>query len=113
MKKNVMSLPLIPILMITLISGITTNASADGNKDVVIINCGIKFAEPDPTDPFPFPGGPVGYEVRFSSSSAGAPTVSMDGICAQAIADILSAGFKLEGVKGTQSDDLNYIFIKK
>ena len=111
MKKTVMTLLSIPILMTMLIFGINTKASADGIKDVVIINCGIKFGPEDPG--FPGPGDPEAYEVKFSSSSAGAPTVVMDDPCAQAIADVLNAGFKLQRVKGNQSDDLNYIFIKK
>jgi hypothetical protein len=55
----------------------------------------------------------IGYEVPFSSSSAGAPIVMSGAECAQALADVLSAGFKLQEVKGTASYDLNYILIKK
>ena len=112
MKKRFITLLSIPILMTMLVLGINTKASAGGIKDVVIIGCGADFV-----DPFPFPGEPPppppGYSVNYSSSSAGAPTVPIDFNCAQAIADVLNAGFKLQRVKGTQSDDLNYIFIKK
>jgi hypothetical protein len=111
MKKTVMTLLSMPFLMTMLILGVSPEASADGIKGVVIINCGIKFGESSPDDPFPFPES-IGYEVPFSSSSAGSPIVTSGADCAQAVADVLSAGFKLQIVKGTGSGDLNYILIK-
>jgi hypothetical protein len=111
MKKTVMTLLSMPFLMTMLILGVSPEASADGIKGVVIINCGIKYGEflPGP-DPFP---EAIGYDVPFSSSSAGAPIVTSGAECAQAVADVLSAGFKLQEVKGTSSGDLSYILIKK
>ncbi len=104
MKKTVMALLSIPFLVTMLILGMSPEASADGAKEVVIINCTLS------------PPGPVlkdGYEVALSSNSAGAPVVSSGTECAQAVADVLSAGFKLKTVKGTSSFDLNYILVKK
>jgi hypothetical protein len=110
MKKTVMTLLSMPFLMTMLILGVSPEASADGIKGVVIINCSTKFGDPLPGEWEP---EAIGYEVPFSSSSAGSPIVTSGADCAQAVADVLSAGFKLQEVKGTGSGDLSYILIKK
>ncbi|GEM_PF-1571078 len=111
MKKTVMAVLYTPFLITGLILGIIPQAFADRTTDVVMINCSVKFSDVIPGPPFPTPE-PEEYVVFVSSSSAGAPVVAKGTDCAQAMADVLSAGFELRRVKGTQSHDLNYILIK-
>jgi len=121
MKKSVLTLLSAPILMTILIFGINTKASATSMKEVVILGCGASFGDMpgdpgDPGDPGGLPSEPPeipGYEINNWSNSSGAPAApSDDSNCAQAIADILNEGFKLQRVKSTEGD-LNYIFIGK
>ena len=116
MKKPVLTLLSVPILITILILGVNTKASAGKMKDVVILGCGASFID-FPGDPGGLPSEPSeipGYEINNWSNSSGAPTApSDDSNCAQAIANILNEGFKLQNVKSTEGGDLNYIFIKK
>ena len=111
MKKTVLKILAASILISILIPGLNSKAFANDITGVVIINCGTKFVEV-PGDPISILQ-PAGYEVKYSSSSAGAPIILVESDCSQAVADVLGAGFKLKRVKGNQSDDLIYILIKK
>ena len=60
--------------------------SAGPKRDVVLLRC-TETA-----------GQPIG--VAQSSSSAGAPVIAADTSCAQALADLLNAGFRIQAARG-------------
>jgi len=99
MKKTAMTLLATPILITLLILGMTSQAIAAGNRDVLIMTCSSG----------PFPMGPL--QVVGVNRSMGANDVpimvadpmdpmSMGADCAQALADLLNAGFTISNSQG-------------
>lgn len=92
MKKVALLLVTVPLLLFAL----PTDGLADGLTEVVVALCVPVPGSGPPTPGFPLPPGPV--LVSNASSSAGAPAVTLGGSCAQALADLLSAGFEIVNV---------------
>lgn len=94
---NLLSITLFSLTMIVGLLGLSRDVSADGSKEVVLVRCQESFV----FDPGPPPTQTITpYEVANSSSSAGAPPVDRGMNCAQALANLRNAGFKITRVKG-------------
>ena len=94
MKKTAMTLLFTPFLMTMLILGMGSQASAAGTTGIVLVQC-------VPKAPSAFPPGPEDFEVNFARNSADAPEVPVgQGTnCAQALADLLNAGFTIRNIE--------------
>lgn len=112
MKKTAMTLLATPILITLLMLGMTSQAIAGGNRDVLIMTCssdpimpmgplvvfsvtrseGANDVDISVHNPMPFPGPPPGPPLPGEGS--------MGANCAQALADLLNAGFKINNSQG-------------
>ncbi len=97
------SITLFSLTVIVGLLGLSRDVSADGSKEVVLVRCQEVQAF-DPGPPPTFTLSP--YEVANSNSSAGAPPIDREMNCAQALANLRNAGFKITRVKGDASNVL-------